>query len=76
MDYTMLDDHTEDCPSAVFDNDNKYYNLLEDMIENLDMCTKAHVDMVIPDPYQTRILLDWFCETRRRFQINKKKIKK
>lgn len=73
MDYSVLEDHSNDCPSAIFENDNKYYELLDSIITNLNDCVLHGSDMEIPNPYQTRLLLDWMCETRRRFHINKKK---
>lgn len=72
MNYLQFDDHSEDCPSAMFEDDEKYCDLMDDLIESLDECTLHNFDMQVEGPYQTRILLDWLCETRRRFYINKK----
>lgn len=75
MDFTQLEDHSNDCPSAEFENDNNYCDLMNDLIAVLDDCILHGYDMQIVGPMQTRILLDWLCETRRRFYVNKKQNK-
>lgn len=75
MDYTQLEDYSDACPSAKFEDDNNYCDLMNDLIMLLDDCTHTGYNMIIEGPMQTRILLDWLCEARRRFYVNKKQNK-
>lgn len=60
-------------PSAVFEDDEMFEKHIRSSMSVLDSCIKRGEDVLIENPLSTRILLDFYCETLRRFLLWKKK---
>lgn len=59
---------TDEIPrSAVFDTDEKYEKHLRNSIAVLERCILRGEDVLIEDPMGTRILLDFYYETLRKY---------
>lgn len=69
--YKELNDHSNDEPSALFGEDKDFSDMLDELIEVTDECILERLDLQIPGPMQSRVFLDWLCEVRRRWHINK-----
>ena len=56
-------------PSAIFNNDETYETHIRNTIAMLETCILNDEDVVIEGPMATRVLLDFYEETLRRFFI-------